>query len=410
MIVSHNTPIHNLRMFRVNGIGEWFFAFFLFAGYFKMDPRFIFIQAYIDITLLFLCLSLLIFLYRWSKNSFKQRVSSTFVNLSLLFFLFEACLISGLLYTQSRQYGFEKAMRFVFLTGWAFFGAAFLISDHSSLKRFSWALVTISTAMSIDALLSYPGIGRISFVTAFGSNYIALARASGLGLLVTMVFLLPTEQKPLVKLYLWIIAALQLWATFSAGARGPVLALILSFLLFFILSIRGFLWLKIDSFTLRLGILTFFIIIILTAIGQELFPTLMFRSRLLITETGDSAAMRLHFYQTAFNEWCKSPIWGNGTGYFGIAVRGEDIREYPHNIILEIGTENGLLGVLIFLTMIGIIFIRGLFKLYNEKGLIRIITRYLLVMNYFALLNAMVSGDINDNRILFTFIALLSMF
>jgi hypothetical protein len=42
----------------------------------------------------------------------------------------------------------------------------------------------------------------------------------------------------------------------------------------------------------------------------------------------------------------------------------------------------------------------------NSSGLMRVTIRYLLVSVYFALLNAMVSGDINDNRILFTWLSL----
>jgi hypothetical protein len=57
----------------------------------------------------------------------------------------------------------------------------------------------------------------------------------------------------LVRLSLWVMAALQFWAALSAGARGPVSALILAFLDFFALSARGFPRLRINRFALRLG-------------------------------------------------------------------------------------------------------------------------------------------------------------
>lgn len=409
MTVTSDNPVCSVRIPLVKGWGAWLFALFLFAGCYKADPRLAFIQTHVDITLLFLILSFLVFLYRSLQNSFAQRLPYSFTKVAALFLLLAACLIGGLLYTQSMEYGFDKALRFVFLTGWAFFGAALLISDYLSLRRFSWALVTISTAMAIDALLSYPGAGQVSFVTAFGSNYIALARAGGLGLLTTVAFLLPTERRPLVRLCLGVMAALQLWAALSAGARGPVLALILSSLFFFALSVRGFPRLRIERFALRIGVLAFLIFIAIAIAGQELFSTLVFRMRVALTEGGTSLVTRLELYRAALELWAKSPIWGNGTGQFGVAVAGEDIRLYPHNIVLELGAETGSIGVLVFGTMIGMAFVDGLRRLYRTKGLSKTIARYLLVVSCFALLNAMVSGDINDNKMLFALVGLLGV-
>lgn len=397
-----------LQTFSMRSIGEWFFALFLFSGYYKADPRLAFIQTHIDITLLFLFLSFLAFLHRLFRNSFVQRISSSFTKVATLFLLLTTCLLVGLLYTQSREYGLDKALRFILLTGWAFFGAALLISDFLSLRRFAWALVTITTVMAIGAFRSYPGVRQVGFVTAFGSNYIALARSGGLGLLTTVAFLVPTEQRPLVKLCLWVMAALQLWGALSAGARGPILALILSFLLFFILSVRSVPRLRIDRFTLRLGLVTFFVVIVLITVGRDFFPTLVRRTQIALTKGGTSVMTRLSFYRTAMEMWANSPIWGNGTGQFGTAVAGRDIRFYPHNIVLELGAETGLIGVLIFIAMIGTAFAKGFIRLHPAKGYSRTVARYLLVAGCFALLNAMVSGDINDNRILFALMGLLA--
>lgn len=408
MVTNRSTPILRLQGIFIDKAGEWFFALFLFGGYFKADPRLAFIQTHIDITLLFLCLSFLVFLYRILKCSFKVKIPRTLAISALLFLLLGICLIGCLLHTQSIQYGFDKTMRFVFLTGWAFFGAVFLISDFQSIKRFSLAIVAVSATMAIYALLSHLTTGQIGFVTAFGSNYIALARACGLGLFANLLFLLPTEERPFIKFCLWIIATLQLYAMLSAGARGPVLSFILSLFLFFVLSIKIFPWPKIDRFALRLFVLAILAAIVLTMVGQKLFPTLVFRMRVLLTEVGSSAAMRIDLCRAALYQFARSPIWGAGTGQFGMAVTGQDIRLYPHNIILELAAETGILGVLVFVTMIGVSLAEGFIRL-RGKGLTEIIAKYLLVATCFNLLNAMVSGDINDNRILFTFIALLSV-
>jgi O-antigen ligase len=407
-VVAHLAiPKRSLWATLVKGIGEWFFALFLFAGYYKADPRLAFIQTHLDLTLLFMILSFLVFFHRLLRKPFAQKIPAGFIKVAALFLLLASCFLGGLLISQSTGYGLDKTLRFIVLTGWAFFGTAFLITDFQSLRRFSWAVVIIATVMAIDALLNYPGVGKVAFVSALGSNYIALARAGGFGLLTTLAFLLLTEQRSLVRLSLWILAVLQFWAALIAGARGPVLALILTFLVFFMLSVRGFAELKIDQFAWKLGIVAIIVAIIAGIVGQELFPTLAFRTQVFITDLGDSAKMRLNLYEEAIKLWTSSPIWGVGTGGFAIAVTGSAfIREYPHNIVLELGAEIGLVGVLVFIAMMYMAFRIGLAIVRNSSGLMRVTIRYLLVSVYFALLNAMVSGDINDNRILFTWLSL----
>jgi len=160
MSIHFRTLRRDSQITRDSILVVWFFALFLFTGYYKADPRLSFIQTHIDLTLLFLTLSFLVFLYRLLRKPFAQRVPSGFVKEATLFLLLAACLLGGLLITQSKGYGLDKTLRFIVLTGWAFFGTAFLITDYLSLRRFSWAVVTISTLMAIDALFKYPGVGK----------------------------------------------------------------------------------------------------------------------------------------------------------------------------------------------------------------------------------------------------------
>lgn len=405
-----DTRARDLQTFLTESAKVWFFVLFLFAGYYKMDPRVAFIQTYIDITLLSLILSFLLFFCHILKNSFIQKISRNFVKVAILYLSLTLCLFGSLLYSQSRIYGLDKALRFAFITGWAFFGAAFLVSDFSSLRKFCWAIAAISTVMALDAITNYPGVGRIGFVTALGSNYIALARAGGLGFLTTTIFLLLIEQKPLTKIFLYGVASLQLWAALTAGARGPVLSLTFSLFFFFVLSSKSFPFIRVERYVLRLGAMILCVFIILVIIGEGIFPTFVFRTRVLMTEVGASALTRFELYQEALELWARSPVWGSGVGQFSIAVTGEDVRLYPHNILLELGAETGLVGVFFFVVMVGIAFVKPLATLKSQMGLTKITTRYLLTTLSFTLMNAMVSGDLNDNRILFTYIALSTNF
>jgi hypothetical protein len=294
--------------------GIVFFTLYLFAGYFKGDPSLAILQNHIDITVLLFAFSFSIFVFRVPE----LKIARDFFWMIMFYLLLAAILVGGLLYTQNIQYGTDKTLRFIVLTGWAFLGSAMLAQDYSSLRLFCWMLTIISTIMAFGAVINHTGN---EFTTVFGSNYIALARACGLGFLTVVGFLLPTEKELRIKLGLWFVAALLLWATLVAGARGPVTALSISLILFFILSLRlrDFPILKIDRFAWYLGIVIFFTVIIISAFAPELFPTLASRIQILVTTVGVSAATRLEFYKAAFDQWTDSPIIGGGTGQFGSA-------------------------------------------------------------------------------------------
>lgn len=404
-----NIPANGIRRSFISSTGECLFALFLYSIYFKGYSRLAFIQTQLDITLLFLGLTFLVFLYREIENPFAFRIPWSFIWVSNLFLLLAACLVGGLLHTQSIEYGSYKTMKFIVLTGWALFGAVLLITDFQSLKRFSWALIIIAMVFAVDALLGYRGVDY-GFPTAFEGDHISLGRVSGLGLLTIIVFLLPIEREIWVKLGLWIMAAILFFTMLISVSLGSILAFIISIILFFVISIFSLHQHKIDRFMLRLFVVTIFAAIILAQVGQDFVPTVIIdRGESILTGDDFSAFERFDLYYLAIDIWAKSPIWGLGTGGFSMSSTGVDTMSYPHNIILELGAENGLPGVLIFVTIIVLVFSYGLIQMHNSNAIIRIVSRYLLVACCFALFNAMVSYDINGNMMLFTFVALLTV-
>ena len=107
---------------RATRVEAWLFTLFLFAGYYKADPRLGFIQHHMDITLLFLVLSGLAFVFRWLKSGLHYSLPRSFIRIAFLFLLLAVILVTGALWSGSRGYGLEKAARFCVLTGWAFLG------------------------------------------------------------------------------------------------------------------------------------------------------------------------------------------------------------------------------------------------------------------------------------------------
>lgn len=120
---------------------------------------------------------------------------------------------------------------------------------------------------------------------------------------------------------------------------------------------------------------------------------------------GESAGERLDYYIKAFHLWEEQPLIGYGIGSWPILVDIGDLRHYyPHNIILEVMVELGLVGLFIFLSVV-VLGVRavGKMKILRDDPLLML----LLMLFINAIFNSMVSGDISDNRIVFAMLGIL---
>jgi O-antigen ligase len=69
----------------------------------------------------------------------------------------------------------------------------------------------------------------------------------------------------------------------------------------------------------------------------------------------DSSNVRLRIWSDALNKYKKNPIFGVGFGTSYRDKSNDRIYVHPHNIILEILTETGILGLIIFLLLFSLI-------------------------------------------------------
>jgi len=116
---------------------------------------------------------------------------------------------------------------------------------------------------------------------------------------------------------------------------------------------------------------------------------------------------RTQLYNMVLKNFGKSPVIGRGTGAYAMDMWGKDEAKYPHNIILELLYENGIIGVLIF-----IFFMWAIYRRWRDSkrlllkedawgpeiaGYVNIVG--LLVL--YTLMQAMKSSDIEGNRFMF---------
>ncbi|MGC8943967.1 MAG: O-antigen ligase family protein [Caldisericia bacterium] len=398
---------------------EIYFALYLTAGVYKNDPRLDFLPKYFDLTIFFELFVFLSILYILLKN---KKITFSFDSIKILisYIIFIFLIIFSTIYSIGPIYGINKLLRFLFITTPAFFLPSFILKDIKSFKRFIFIFIILSILISFDIIKSGFSPYELSFKTALGTNYLAVGRISGIGLISTL-YLLFIDKNLIKKSLLLIIVCLILLNIFLSGGRGPILSLISTFLIIiFYLLINTHV--RKDKLSKKLSFIIikyFFIIFILCfsliIILQKYIITIFYRLSLLWQMKGYSIEVRLSLFNAAIKSIFNFPnfITGLGLGGFNFYYTRYDISRgiYPHNIFLEILSELGIIGFIIFTYILIKSFSNILNKIKtseskNEFYLNFIILTYLLFM----LINASTSGDLNDNRLFFLFLGISQVY
>jgi O-antigen ligase len=114
---------------------------------------------------------------------------------------------------------------------------------------------------------------------------------------------------------------------------------------------------------------------------------------------------RIHFYASAWEVFLKNPLAGVGTGGWRAYYSGpdqKDVNVYPHNIVLELAAENGLVGLIPFLVMIATSFWAAihLYRRSSADSETMVWSLWALSLFMVSFANAMISGDIYRNDFL----------
>lgn len=133
-------------------------------------------------------------------------------------------------------------------------------------------------------------------------------------------------------------------------------------------------------------------------------------TRFLLTATTPESQLGFYnrdvFFKSAVEVWVRNPLFGAGWGGFPRAANLPDVKGfYPHNIVVEVLAETGLVGLLGFAIVIAPVAVR-LWKLRPDTLHIRAL---LALWSFTAcgLLSAMVIGDWSGQAVLFLSIGLI---
>lgn len=138
---------------------------------------------------------------------------------------------------------------------------------------------------------------------------------------------------------------------FNLGGRGPIFNLLICTIVYYILILGTK---KIFTFmNIFLVTLAFFMIVILfdfksLFISSEFFTFERFNP-FDMTKSDPSTLRRIYFLQTGWESVTNHPIFGLGIGSSGMILTGNDVTEFPHNLIMESMMEIGVIGGILVL-------------------------------------------------------------
>jgi len=379
----------------ISGISAAFFlvrypeitlAIFVSIGNIKGDPRLSFLQ-HIDLTVF---LAVLIIFTILIKLIFK-RIKPKFPKEFLLYIPFILMMIVSLSYTPNFHVGFDKASRFIVLTGIAIISPFFFIETPDRMKRFFMTFVILGILVSLNSFAMLGGYERLvapSGLTIQLGYMVAVA--------MTIVWFLILPDLPFYKKFVvYICIAIFSLSLVGSGARSATISV-------FICIILGFLFNRKLLIDLPILVVLVFLSLFLVEIppaSYEYLGTLKHAGPELLSFRG--TLMKLGMELSS-----EYPIFGVGIGGYPFYSPDPNLYNWAHNIILEISSEMGILSAL---TVCGIIissFRETIKQLWDRNFKYKKLSYTVLALLIIGFITMMNTGDINCIRPVWLYMSL----
>lgn len=386
-------------------------ALFVGAGMYKADPRLaaVGLSDPVDLTVVLaaVCLAGIVL------GMVQRRIRLFRPPLAMVvpFAVLLALAVLSLTWTWAPLYGHEKLRRFAGLTTVAFAVPWVALQDWRHVRRMLLTWVALAVAMMLDVVGGGFNPGMVGFYQAFGSSgYLGLANTCAQAVII-ILFAYPTTRVRWWRVGVMAGALLvSLFGTLLAGARTSIPALLLTFA-----TLVGYRTITMTRWAFLTGVFDpksrrlFLVVLLLFGatgmlllVAREYFVTLETRLILLLTAPEVYAAERHALVPSALDAM-KSFPGGLGIGGFTVYHYGFDATRggFPHNILLEVGAELGLVGLAAFVALCVAAGRTGLRSLRTATGEAFNLTITVIALFMFMLLYFQLHGDINDARALF---------
>ena len=300
----------------------------------------------------------------------------------LLYLPLLAMMILSLAYTPDLPGGVDKTLRFLCLTSIGIISPFVLFDSVAKLKNFFLAMALGGLAIAINSLAMLGGSDRL--VSPSGLNT-ELGAAAAISMIVIWSLWFP--EWPFIKrtVFYPVLGVLGV-ALIGSGGRFANVAAVLCLVLATFLCRKLFVDVAVIG---GLGVL----LLPLIWIPQASFDYLH-----SLAHPPQAMGTRSDLMALGVKMFSEHPFLGVGIQGFRFLSPNPLTYNYPHNLILELGSELGLLAAVSFLA-IAVCAFREIWKQLRAPSQSRnspVLTVFLLLL--FVFLDAMVSGDINDLR------------
>jgi O-antigen ligase len=326
------------------------FVLFLYSGRFKMMPEVRWFP--IDLTVAFLGLTL--GLLAWGFVA--RRLSSPSMSVPVAcFLLLSEFAVTSLFWSSLGPLNRDKLQRFLILTATSFFMAAILGRDPRRRRR----MLRLILWLSIALVVYYYYYRYVVGVDIIGENGDAVSRVpadadtyleySAHAAIVFIVFFASSIYRP--WRYIWMGLAGMAYALFALadiGGRGPLVMAILAVPLAALMLVRrghnataGLMRLAVlIGLLFTVGIVVQMTTEMISGSGAD-FRTIDRFQLQMSNEDTSSMDERAQGQALAYRLWLERPLLGWGIGEFRVR---DSYLNYPHNLLLEVLMELGLVG------------------------------------------------------------------
>lgn len=303
------------------------------------------------------------------------------------------------------EYSHRKIGKLVIMTSWAVIAPLLIISSNERIFR------VLILAVGMGILIAMPRILRGSRANLGTDSYQSVGRACGTSIVILAAFL--AYERDRFRRLVYSLALIPLTvATFWSGARQAIVGLIAAFIaipLTLGMAAGG-------GFRLRRYLrVTTIIAVLVAGLGTTYVASNKHTQSdriVKLFQMGEKDGFNPHkenrpkIMSDALILWSRHPLFGAGYGGFATfcEVEGEKDIQWPHNLILEILCELGVIGLGLTLILLGLPFATWLRESRRPDNPL---AAALGSVWLFHLMCAMLSWDMNDNRIVLGLAAMI---
>jgi O-antigen ligase len=267
--------------------------------------------------------------------------------------------------------GKMKVARFDTFEVLMFFAPILFLKTKKEVRQLSMTVVILAAVLTAQIVrnLEHPTIQILN-----GNDDITQIGASELlGFALLMCLYGELLKSSICK---YIFSALFVFGVITCAARSTLVALLIGISVSAV-AVRAR-TVMLSRKTIAIGLVLAFVITIPTFLWLRNVPAAQQKVRLKMAEVEALASgstvkagtinLRLSFYQSAIDAFKQHPIVGLGAGGWSIFYYGEDmLRYHPHNCVLEVAAELGIMGLSVLAVFLGILFRSALKLLRSDQ-------------------------------------------